>query len=304
MAYCVISRAQPPMAPVSDLQTACSRCNKHDPSLLVDSFTTLYYHVFGNGWAKMGRTGDGYSMRFVRDWLAKTRAQPLVPEERCYLESSWKRYAFVLKRVEECIDAVGKTNPHEVTLLDVGPHFFTALLSKRFPELILNTLGYENHRLCPPSIINKHFEFDLNDAQFTEGRSEFGRHDIIVASEVIEHLYTAPSLVLRFLGSLLAPGGRLIVSTPNAVAISKRIVLALGRHPYEMLRESRENPGHIREYTKDELIEAGHQSGLQAEKVYLANYFMHQAPLARACYMLTGFIPSLRDGLTMVFVKG
>ncbi|MDP9149663.1 MAG: hypothetical protein M3O36_06955 [Myxococcota bacterium] len=42
-------------------------------------------------------------------------------------------------------------------------------------------------------------------------------------AEVLEHLHTAPELVLAFLRRLLLPQGLLILQTPNAASLSKRI---------------------------------------------------------------------------------
>ena len=44
-----------------------------------------------------------------------------------------------------------------------------------------------------------------------------------------------------------------MVSTPNALWLKHRIKLLMGRHPYELIREDKGNPGHFREYTAGEL---------------------------------------------------
>lgn len=242
-------------------------------------------------------------MSFVRDWLARVLSRELTEEERWYALQSWKRYDFVLKRVEEAVARLERAGRTKLKLLDVAPHFLTSVVQERFPNLAINTLGFEDRRLYPGANIGQHFPFDLNDAQFSDRWPRFGLHDIIIAGEVIEHLYTAPSLVLGFLASLLMPGGKLILTTPNAVAVARRVALALGRHPYEMLRESRSNPGHVREYTWRELESAGKSAGLVTFRAYLVNYFAHDRPITTAVYKVCGVVPSLRDGITMVFDK-
>jgi hypothetical protein len=54
----------------------------------------------------------------------------------------------------------------------------------------------------------------------------------IVFAEVIEHLFTAPELVLAYLHELLVPRGQLLLQTPNAASLRKRLKLALGRNPF------------------------------------------------------------------------
>ncbi|RLD25746.1 MAG: hypothetical protein DRI70_06655 [Bacteroidetes bacterium] len=119
-------------------------------------------------------------------------------------------------------------------------------------------------------------------------------------SEVIEHLYTSPVRVLSFLKTLLLPGGLILVTTPNGLSISRRLKLLFGIHPYEMIRESRVNPGHIREYTQSELINAGADAGLELELTSLENYTITDSALFRFIYGTSSVVPSLRNGLIVV----
>ena len=73
-------------------------------------------------------------------------------------------------------------------------------------------------------------------------------------AEVIEHLYTAPEIVLKCIKKIIKQNGYFIIQTPNAASLSKRMKLMFqGRNPYEMIRVDHNNPGHFREYTVDEL---------------------------------------------------
>jgi len=120
----------------------------------------------------------------------------------------------------------------------------------------------------------RQYHFDLNDSQDQrQWRSDLGPYDLIVFAEVIEHLYTAPERVLRFLHSLLAPGGALILQTPNAAALRKRLKLLAGRNPYERIRPDRSNPGHFREYTVAELLGILGQTGFSVRKTWMRYYF-------------------------------
>jgi 2-polyprenyl-3-methyl-5-hydroxy-6-metoxy-1,4-benzoquinol methylase len=119
--------------------------------------------------------------------------------------------------------------------------------------------------------------------------------------EVIEHLLIAPWIVLGFIKTLINPGGFLVLTTPNAVTITKRLFLLMGRNPFEMLREDLKNPGHFREYTIKELIDSGKKAGLSIEKVFLRNYFIIDNPIGNALFNCFGCIPSLRNGITIVY---
>jgi 2-polyprenyl-3-methyl-5-hydroxy-6-metoxy-1,4-benzoquinol methylase len=179
--------------------------------------------------------------------------------------------AFHRPRFRFLLDAV---RPHVARpgcrVLDVGASQLTALLGAEL-GLRVDSLGLEPDRQVGAV---RHYRFDLNDAQHRERwRTDLGPYDVIVFAEVLEHLYTAPELVLGYLRERLAPGGLLLVQTPNAVALRKRARLLLGTHPYERIRVDRENPGHFREYTAGELRELLTGAGFAIERVWLKYYF-------------------------------
>jgi hypothetical protein len=239
---------------------------------------------------------------FVKNWADEFIQGDHTDEEKLYIKRCWPRYSFVLHRVNECIqkcNAVPKTKP--LSILDIGPHYFTILLKKSFPDSIVNTFGYDYSEINWQSIRKDHFTFDLNSASLSDAWPTFPKHDIVVMGEVIEHLLIAPWMVLRFVKTLLKDHGFLILSTPNAVTIAKRIFLLLGRNPFEMLRENLRNPGHFREYTTRELIDSGSKAGLSVERKFLANYFILDNPKANAFFNSFGFIPTLRNGITIVY---
>ncbi len=61
------------------------------------------------------------------------------------------------------------------------------------------------------------------------GKRQF---DVIVFSDILEHLYD-PSDVLTRHYALLAPGGRILISLPNVAIWNVRVELALGRFEYQ-----------------------------------------------------------------------
>ena len=96
---------------------------------------------------------------------------------------------------------------------------------------------------------------------------------MVVFAEVIEHLYTAPELVIGFLSHVLVANGSLILQTPNAVSLTKRLKLGIGVNPFEQIRIDRLNPGHYREYTLDELVDILTRSQFSIEKSWRKYYF-------------------------------
>lgn len=236
----------------------------------------------------------------ARSIYAQLFHEHLNTEERTYLDYHAERLAFAVNLVGSYVNDFQRAGRAPVRVLDVGPHFLTAALRRHIGRgIVLNTLGWENHRLAAPGEIDHHIQFDLNDAQNAAAWPTPAEHDIVMMAEVIEHLYTSPLLVLSFINTLVARGGVLILQTPNAVAVSKRVQMLLGRNPYEMIREARDNPGHFREYTADELRALCQAIGLEVERTIYGAYWR----VGRVARILGAIRPGFRSGLTLVARK-
>ena len=216
-------------------------------------------------------------------------------EARDYLAFHRLRYQALLDAVEKLIG--GRPDVH---VLDVGPSFQTALL-RRLPGVRVSTLGFADPHF-PPRDGETHTAFDLNDAQDPGRWLAPADYDGLVLAEVIEHLYTAPTLVLAMLARLVRPGGWLLIQTPNAVALSKRVKMLTGRQPFEAIRREATNPGHFREYTLAELKALGPEAGLRVQEWSAAEYFAPPGR-ARAAYRSVVSIlpPTVRAGFTVVY---
>jgi trans-aconitate methyltransferase len=179
--------------------------------------------------------------------------------------------AFHAPRFAFLVDVLAdRVRDRRARVLDIGRSPLTELLSRRLDRPV-DSLGLEPDQDSPNG---RHFTFDLNLAEDPrQWRSDLGPYDVMVFAEVIEHLYTAPELVLSFLRSLLVPGGLLVLQTPNAASLRKRIKLLFGRNPYERIRADRSNPGHFREYTVSELRSIVSGAGFAVQEVWTRFYF-------------------------------
>ena len=63
-----------------------------------------------------------------------------------------------------------------------------------------------------------------------------GRYDAVLCCEVLEHLLVAPEHLLAWLRAHLSERGVLVVQTPNAAALDRRMKLLAGRQPYDRAR--------------------------------------------------------------------
>jgi SAM-dependent methyltransferase len=212
---------------------------------------------------------------------------PLPPDDDEYFRTHSRRYALLL-------DLVRDLTPRKI--LVVGPSYESALLRQAFPDARVNTLGWYDDRF-PLREGEQHTDFDLNESEYPE----LEPHDLIVCGEVIEHLHVPPLPVLRFLAGALSPEGRLVLQTPNAVALPKRLRLLIGRNPYAPIRNEPRNPGHFHEYTVREVRGLLEAAGLDVLQLITANYFDHGSPQNRLYRTIGPVLPrTLREGITVV----
>ncbi len=90
------------------------------------------------------------------------------------------------------------------------------------------------------------FGFDFEDNFF----------DVVVAAEIIEHILDTDFFIDN-IRRVLKPGGFLVLSTPNAASLGRRIMLLLGKNPYfeaSLGYPPYAHAGHIRFFTKKLLL--------------------------------------------------
>ena len=90
-----------------------------------------------------------------------------------------------------------------------------------------------------------------------------GAFATLLAAEVIEHVFDTQAVVNE-LARVLRPGGWLLITTPNLVALSGRALLLLGRSPHNVeFDASPGTSGHIRYLTFDTLETLLRRAGLR-----------------------------------------
>jgi hypothetical protein len=218
-------------------------------------------------------------------------------EGRSYVTYHAARYARLLEAVQE---RTPRTRPEQGwNLLDVGPNIQTALLRCAHPHAVVDTLGFA-HPAIAPRPGEHHVRFDLNRSpDADQWPAPERRYDVIILAEVLEHLYTPAHAVLARLRDLLAPSGFILLQTPNAAALHKRLSLLIGRNPLEAPRVSQENPGHLHEYTLRELRDQVRAAGLTVDWLRAENYF-GSGPAAEVYRVAGRLMPTTwRHGVTL-----
>lgn len=234
-------------------------------------------------------------------------------EAKEYLEFNASRYVRLLEIAAAYRKKLG---PEPKRIMDVGPSFLTKLLHDAFPDDSIFALGMD-HELSrgghwPAALALEGVAFhgyDLRQAHDPATWPELPPVDLVLFSEVLEHLYVSPRQVLAFLRSLLAPGGFLLLTTPNAATLPKRLRFALlGKNPIPLFRDNGENPGHYREYSQEELFAVGGQAGFTVAGAWIYNdsYALerekYHTPKGRLIRALSYFAPAgMRENHYVLF---
>lgn len=220
-----------------------------------------------------------------------------------YFAYSRDRYVALADTVGEVLQLV--RGDRAVRLLDVGPSYQTIMFRRLWPDLHIDTIGFPDEKF-PPADDEHRVIFDLNDSSDATRWPALPRtYDVVTYCEVVEHLYTSPVHSFRFLTSGLADGGYLLVSTPNGIALHRRLRMLAGRNPQELIREDMSNPGHYREYARHELSALAEQAGLSPVFTRMGHFTTTGSLASRAFGAITPLLPmDLRKDMTIVFRKG
>lgn len=130
--------------------------------------------------------------------------------------------------------------------------------------------------------------------------------DLVILTEVIEHIPQPPYIVFGRIAKMLAPGGRLFLTTPNGHRFRNLVYMALGKEILDFYRypEPGQVLGHQHEYTlKQLLLQAGHAGYSSELAEYYQDGFKGASLTARIAWILTkpaGLIPYMKNGIAMV----
>lgn len=131
-------------------------------------------------------------------------------------------------------------------ILDIGcyPPYLLKSLSKKF-QLWGISSSHEPVSFPNVSTIN------IDSETFPYPNNFF---DLIIFSEVLEHMFRGVDHIFSEINRILKPGGQLIVTTPNAVRSHNLFKIVAGVNPFDSLKGGSIYHRHNREYTQKELV--------------------------------------------------
>ena len=213
-------------------------------------------------------------------------------------EAEYQNYHF--RRLEFAFQLIMKLRPGRV--LEIGPWTLCHNLVKA--KIEVDTMGFISEKIVGTGT---HYELDLNTIGRAYEKRLKGNYDLVVAAEVIEHLYLDLDLIFMQLNDLTRMGGMVLLQTPNAVAAKKRVAMLFGHNPFEMIRPDYQfgTGGHIREFTMKELVQHAKINGFEIVEKHCMNYFSYSHSKKARLYKLFCDLmpPSFRDGITILLKK-
>jgi 2-polyprenyl-3-methyl-5-hydroxy-6-metoxy-1,4-benzoquinol methylase len=244
-------------------------------------------------------------------------------EEHAYFLTHEARYAYILQR---CIDATMQQRDtgspshrlavsSSLRILDVGcyPYHLGYALEQLGHDVYGIASAHEPIRSANVKVCN----IETDKLPFKDNF-----FDMIICTEVLEHLPQSPAYALREMHRVTKKNGHLLVTTPNIARSISRIRLLLGKsvtYPLSLVLEDSGRGSNIyhrhnREYTLDELQTLIEFAGWNTQE---ASYFISYTPTRRRMkpdslplkivkwinYTLMKILPSWQDTLLVIGAK-
>ena len=169
-----------------------------------------------------------------------------------YLNSHCERFIYINNFIEKLY-----YNKKDVRILDYGSH--TGMLG-----VILKRMDFNVSCCDLEEVIDKYNDnYRINDIKYkyiqpnSKLPYEYNSFDLVIFTEVLEHLYESPINVLENIQNIIKPGGHLLVTTPNVMNLENKIKFLFNINIYQDIYRYCYNPRyslHYREYTKKDLF--------------------------------------------------
>ena len=193
------------------------------------------------------------------------------PDNECFSSSAKAESKYILGKAKRIMHTIHyfsyilhekKYKDQKCKILDIGTSPFTFLYNKYFDARIssVDLTDLYKRRCELNNIVFKKCNILTEDIPFPD--NEF---DIIIFTEVFEHLIGPPQLIFNRIRKVLKDNGVLVFSTPNIASYYNLIMLLLGKSiltPVNLLYKE-ETPGnwvahgygHWRKFTMKELLD-------------------------------------------------
>lgn len=234
-------------------------------------------------------------------------------DEKEYLRYHSNRYIFILKTIKGIVKT---KNAPGLNLLDIGivPGHLSFIIKKLF-NFNISGVSYEvgknfDKRMQKVGIPVYKCNIETDVLPFKDET-----FDVVLCSELIEHLIFDPLHMLNEINRVLRAGGLLIITTPNLGVLSNRIKLLFGKSVNWPISGDlaffKRNiyDRHNREYTFDEIKYMLKITGFDIEEQKMYDYYSEvknkktKTLLLKIHNLVTFLKPSFRQNILVVAKK-
>ncbi len=245
-----------------------------------------------------------YSRFKITCEVGLSAVRPLSPAARQSDEDGWNygsawppSYgAFGRLRVLTTLERVLSLKPRRVLEVAAGDGALSACLAARGINVAVNDLRTEILKSAIANFETKDSMVVLPGDLFDLDPRVTGRFDLVIATEVMEHVAHTDEF-LRHLVRFLAPNGRIFLTTPNGSYFHNGLPTHSMIEDFDALESEQFKPdadGHLFLITPSELTAIAHNAGLRPIEIdlfaipFITGHFgfsiIHYRQLARLCY--------------------
>lgn len=205
--------------------------------------------------------------------------RPLLPQAAAHDPEGWNfgsawppsYYAYGRWRALLTLQAARSLRPGSVLELAAGDAALAACLAAEGCRVVANDLRDQHLRAAVADFTNgEHIAIAPGDI-FTLQPEQLGQFDLVIACEVIEHVAHAPEFLGR-LRQFLAPGGHVLLTTPNGAYVRNRLPTYTQVRDFAALEARQFQPdadGHLYLLTPAELRALAQHAGLSVQELTL-----------------------------------
>ena len=161
--------------------------------------------------------------------------------------------------------------PKSVLEVAAGDAALSACLATMGCEAAANDLRADNLANAVANFSNAHSIRCLPGNLFDLDPAKIGQFDLVIACEIVEHVAHTTEFLLQ-LKRFVAPGGRILITTPNGAYFRNKLPTHSQIQDFTALEKQQFQPdadGHLFLITPQEMESLAHQAGLEVERMVL-----------------------------------